>query len=141
MTAGERWTHPRRRTYQMLAESGQPVKAYDLIAAFGEGRAPAKPATVYRSLKFLEGLGLAHRVASLSAFAACAGGGGRHHAEFLICDCCGRVDECDLGAGALAQGASVAAGFDVRQILMEAHGLCGLCAEDRKLMAHDARRS
>lgn len=68
-------------------EAGKPVKAYDLIGAFCPGRALAKPPTVYRSLEFLEGLGLVHRLASLSAFVACAGGFERHQAEFLICDC------------------------------------------------------
>ena len=65
---GERMTPQRRRVLALLLEAGEPVKAYDLIARFGgaEGQA-AKPPTVYRALDFLERLGLAHRIASISA--------------------------------------------------------------------------
>lgn len=38
--AGERLTQPRRRALELLLEAGKPMKAYDLIATFGEdGRA------------------------------------------------------------------------------------------------------
>lgn len=125
--AGERWTPARRRTYQLLIEAGRPMKAYDLIGVFGPGRAPAKPPTVYRSLEFLEGLGLVHRLASLSAFVACAGGSRRHQAEFLICDCCGRVDEAELGALEIAETLAGRADFRLHRVLLEAHGLCAAC--------------
>jgi DNA-binding PadR family transcriptional regulator len=55
--AGQRLTPPRRRVLEMLLKAGQPVKAYDLIAAFGDGGPPAKPPTVYRALDFLSKLG------------------------------------------------------------------------------------
>ena len=45
-----------------LLESGEPVKAYDLIARFGEDGQPAKPPTVYRALDFLIENGLIHRI-------------------------------------------------------------------------------
>ncbi len=125
--AGERWTRPRMRTYELLAEAGRPLKAYDLIARFGPGRAPAKPTTVYRSLAFLEEHGLAHRIASLNAFVACARRPQRHPAEFLICDCCGRVEEADFGAARITRAFAVQRGFRTDRVLLEARGLCPAC--------------
>ena len=43
---GERMTAQRRRVLALLLESGEPVKAYDLIARFGEDGQAAKPPTV-----------------------------------------------------------------------------------------------
>jgi Fur family zinc uptake transcriptional regulator len=127
LRAGERWTEPRRRTYELLAKAGRPVKAYDLIAAFGPARRSAKPPTVYRALDFLESLGLVHRVASLSAFIAGHGATAAHRAEFLICDCCGRADEVDLCADRLVANVAEPHGFQVEGILLEAHGICPAC--------------
>src|SRR5437868_5740062 len=88
----ERMTAPRRRVLELLLAAEAPQKAYDLIAAFGEHGAPAKPPTVYRALDFLERLGFAHRIESLNAYVPCRLEGG-HAAAFLICDCCGAAEE------------------------------------------------
>ena len=64
-----------------------------LIARFGTDGQPAKPPTVYRALEFLERKGLAHRIASISAYVACTSGAVDHTAAFLICDCCGATAE------------------------------------------------
>src|SRR4051794_40353293 len=84
----QKLTAPRRRVLELLLEAGQPVKAYDLMAAF-DAQAPAKPPTVYRALEFLEREGFAHRIESLNAFVACeqpTAEGEVHAAAFLICD-------------------------------------------------------
>src|SRR3989344_7717300 len=77
---GERMTPARLRVLELLLAAGEPVKAYDLIARFGEDGQPAKPPTVYRALEFLERKGLAHRIASISAYVACTEGGPAHAA-------------------------------------------------------------
>jgi len=127
--SGESWTAPRQRTYELLLQAGRPVKAYDLIAAYaGAGRPPPKPPTVYRALDFLVVQGLAHRIESLNAFLACHAD---HHgaaAEFLICDCCGRVEELDLAIGSAAVEAARARGFQPGRIVLEVHGACAACA-------------
>src|SRR3954468_11183205 len=89
----ERLTTPRRRVLELLLESDGPLKAYDLIAAFGETGEPAKPPTVYRALEFLERLGFAHRIESLNAYVPCRLEGAGHKAAFLICECCGAAEE------------------------------------------------
>jgi Fur family zinc uptake transcriptional regulator len=121
----ERLTPPRRRVLELLLQAHGPLKAYDLIAAFGDG-APAKPPTVYRALEFLERLGFAHRIESLNAYVPCRLPDAAHSAAFLICDCCGAAEEFepDFGAQLAAAGAR---GYEVRAVTLEARGLCPAC--------------
>jgi Fur family zinc uptake transcriptional regulator len=128
----QRLTPPRRRVLQLLLEAGQPVKAYDLMAAY-DPAAPAKPPTVYRALEFLEREGFAHRIESLNAFVACgqplAGETQVHAAAFLICDCCGAAREFEARLGDQLGGSAEAAGYQVHAVTIEAHGLCLSCRE------------
>ena len=123
----ERLTAPRRRVLELLLESDSPQKAYDLIAAFGAHGEPAKPPTVYRALEFLERLGFAHRIESLNAYVPCRIQGG-HVAAFLICDCCGEAAEFEPDFTP-QMAAAKAAGYEVRQVTLEARGLCSGCRE------------
>lgn len=121
----ERLTAPRRRVLELLLAADAPLKAYDLIAAFGEQGEPAKPPTVYRALEFLERLGFAHRIESLNAYVPCRIEGG-HLAAFLICDCCGEAAEFQPDLSAPLEAAR-GAGYAVRAITLEARGLCAAC--------------
>ena len=126
--AEQRLTAPRRRVLELLLQSGQPVKAYDLIAAFGEDGAPAKPPTVYRALDFLERQGFAHRIESLNAYVVCRQGPDTHAAAFLICDCCGDTREVEpVGTEQLKKVAD-AQGYRLTVVTVEAHGFCSACA-------------
>ena len=89
VSAGQRMTAPRRRVLELLLMSGRPVKAYDLVAAYYPNGRVATPATIYRALEFLAGLGLVHRLSSSKCYVACTLGMAAHPAAFLICDCCG----------------------------------------------------
>lgn len=120
----ERLTPPRRRVLELLLEAHGPLKAYDLIAAFGENGAPAKPPTVYRALEFLERLGFAHRIESLNAYVPCRLEGAAHRAAFLICDCCGAAEEFEPN---FTVSAAQVAGYAVRSLTLEARGLCPAC--------------
>ena len=126
----QRLTPPRRRVLELLLQSGQPVKAYDLMAAYESG-APAKPPTVYRALDFLEREGFAHRIESLNAFVACRHRFeqelGAHAAAFLICDCCGATREVEPQIGGALAAQAQAAGYQIQALTVEAHGLCGSC--------------
>ena len=121
----ERLTLPRRRVLELLLQSDAPLKAYDLIAAFGAAGESAKPPTVYRALEFLERLGFAHRIESLNAYVPCRLDGQGHSAAFLICDCCGAAEEFepDFPPGLAAQ----AKGYAVATVTLEARGLCPAC--------------
>lgn len=126
--AGERMTAPRRRVLSLLLETGEPVKAYDLIARFGADGQAAKPPTVYRALEFLERQGMAHRIASISAYVACSGDDqSAHAAAFLICDCCGATREVHGPDRGAIDAAAAAAGYEIARTTIEAHGRCQAC--------------
>lgn len=125
---GERMTTSRSRVLALLTAAGEPVKAYDLIARFGEDGQPAKPPTVYRALEFLERKGLAHRIASISAYVACASGDQDHTAAFLICDCCGATEEVSAPVAEGLDRAARASGYVIERTTVEAHGRCPACA-------------
>lgn len=125
---GERMTPARGRVLELLLAAGEPVKAYDLIAAFGADGQPAKPPTVYRALDFLERQGLAHRIASISAYVACSSGPTAHAAAFLICDCCGATAEVAAPIGNELDQAAAASGYHIDRTTIEAHGRCAACA-------------
>ncbi len=129
--AGQKLTPPRLRVLELLLGAGQPVKAYDLIASYGQDGVPAKPPTVYRALDFLGRQGLVHRIESLNAYVACRHSasetGDNHGAAFLICDCCGITREMEP---LLLEGVDLAAAqtdFTIKSVTLEAHGLCGDC--------------
>ncbi|MGQ3040998.1 MAG: Fur family transcriptional regulator [Brevundimonas sp.] len=124
---GERMTVARLRVLELLLAAGEPVKAYDLIARFGEDGQPAKPPTVYRALEFLERKGLVHRIASISAYVACTGGESAHAAAFLICDCCGATEEVAASVVDSLDGAAAKAGYVIERTTIEAHGRCPAC--------------
>ena len=124
---GERMTPARLRVLELLLAAGEPVKAYDLIARFGEDGQPAKPPTVYRALEFLERKGLAHRIASISAYVACTSGSIDHAAAFLICDCCGATAEVSAPVAGDLDRAAKAAGYAIARTTIEAHGRCPAC--------------
>ena len=111
----------------LLLEAGEPVKAYDLIARFGEDGQPAKPPTVYRALEFLERLGFAHRLESLNAYVACRRSDEGHAAAFLICDCCGATEEFEPEVASAVQRAATTRGYAVEAVTLEAHGRCPAC--------------
>lgn len=122
----ERLTAPRRRVLELLLEAHGPLKAYDMIAAFGAHGEAAKPPTVYRALEFLERLGFAHRIESLNAYVACKIDGKGHRAAFLICDCCGTAQEFEPDFDAQL-AAAAKSGYAVRAVTLEARGLCPAC--------------
>jgi Fur family transcriptional regulator, zinc uptake regulator len=126
LSVGEKWTASRARVYELLVRAGAPVKAYDLIPAYAEDRV-AKPPTVYRALEFLEGLGLVHRIPSLTAYTACRGGDPTHAASFLICQCCGFAEEIAPDLYNLVSRASLQNGFSAVSATLEIRGFCERC--------------
>ena len=134
---GQKLTPARRRVLELLMSAGQPVKAYDLISAFGkDADGPAKPPTVYRALEFLERAGLAHRIESLSAYVACSGAADEHAAAFLLCDCCGRTEEIAAPVDTALRDLAAKAGYTIQSVAIEAHGRCSACSETGE--DHDA---
>lgn len=122
---GERFTAPRRQVMAALLEFDGTAKAYDLVESMGD----VKPMTVYRALDFLVAQGLAHRIESLNAYAACAESHCAHKdSQYLICEKCESVEELhnhaidDFIAQSLAK-----TGFKTQSKTIEIHGLCKQC--------------
>ena len=77
-------------------------------------------------------MGLAHRIPSLNAYVACAGGEAVHAASFLICDCCGSAEEFDPGVADLASAMAQARSFQPRTISVEVRGVCARLRRRRR---------
>ena len=125
---GQRLTRIRRKVLQLLLESPEPAKAYDLLANL-DGEGAAKPPTIYRALDFLQAVGLAHKIESLNAYVACGHASHSHSAVFLICDRCGNAEELHAveTSNALRHETGLA-GFQLTHAVIEARGICRNCA-------------
>jgi Fur family zinc uptake transcriptional regulator len=129
---GLRLTAIRSRVLGLIAEAGQPIKAYDLLDRVreGEGAGAAAPPTVYRALDFLLANGFIHKLASINAFVACHHpNAAQHSVPFLICDRCHSATELeDASIVASLDAAARGLGFAPQAQTLEVHGLCARCA-------------
>jgi len=139
---GLRLTPIRARVLGLIADAGQPVKAYDLLdrlradksrvdkSGEGEGAGAAAPPTVYRALDFLLANGFIHKLESVNAFVACHHPNAEQHsAPFLICDGCHKaveLEDADVVARLDVQARTL--GFSPQTQTLEVHGLCADCA-------------
>lgn len=122
---GARLTVTRRKILEMLWQTHQPRKAYDLLSELSQQDASAKPPTVYRALEFLQEMQLVHKVESLNAYIGCNGCDAH---QYLICQTCGEVS--DLGDAKLAKtvrNKAAESGFQVANSIIEIKGQCERC--------------
>jgi len=133
---GANLTELRRHVLGLILDAASPTGAYELLDRLRQTRRGAAPPTVYRTLDFLLGQGLIHRVERLSAFVGCVAGctaqaDGENHthaAQFLICRKCGRVVEMqDQEVSSVLARAAKEAGFSISTATIEAEGLCSTC--------------
>ena len=127
---GLRMTPVRRRTLEILLEGPGALGAYDILSRLAAEGFGSQPPVAYRALDFLVEHGLAHRLRRINAFTACSHPGEDHHAAFLICRACRRVEELhaeDLRATLVADASR--AGFEVERTSLEASGLCPACRQ------------
>ncbi|MGY0503835.1 transcriptional repressor [Luteimonas sp. e5] len=127
-----RLTPIRAHVLRLIAEAGQPVKAYDLLDQVRQGGGPgaAAPPTVYRALDFLLANGFIHKLESVNAFIACHHpNADLHSVPFLICNRCHSAVELEDQAVVDALDARARAlGFVPHAQTLEVHGLCARCA-------------
>ena len=123
---GLRWTAQRQRALELLLDAGRPVKAYDLVPLFKAGAVTAPP-TIYRALEILVELGVAHRIPSLNAYTVCHASDEHHAASFLICDCCGGVEEIVPPTDAILAAIQDQSAFTTTSVTVEARGRCVSC--------------
>ena len=129
---GLRLTPIRAHVLGLIADAGQPLKAYDLLDRVRDGGGPgsAAPPTVYRALDFLLGNGFIHKLESINAFVACHHPSSRPHSvPFLICDSChGATELEDERIVESLDARARALGFTPQAQTLEVHGLCADCA-------------
>jgi len=125
--SGARLTRLRRQVLGLLLEAEGPVTAYELLDRLRAERS-ATPAGVYRSLDFLVGHGLAHRLDSRKAFVACIHPDHPHVSQFLICRRCGTAVEVeDERISSVVGEWSQRLGFEVEAESLEVSGSCATC--------------
>lgn len=129
-TNGLRLTPVRRKVLEILLEEHRAVGAYAILDFLREAGFGSQPPVVYRALDFLVGHGFVHRIERLNAFIACSLPGAAHSPAFMICRHCDAVAEAHSESvdGAL-EAAALAAGFQVELTVIEAEGVCEVCAE------------
>lgn len=128
---GVRLTTQRAEVLRLMAEQNGSISAYDLLDQLRISEPQAKPPTIYRALDFLLEQGFIHRVESNNSYVVC------HHFDepahtsvMLVCDNCAAVSEKHAhGVEKIIAGLADQAGFTLRHSVIEAHGLCGNCAE------------
>jgi Fur family zinc uptake transcriptional regulator len=126
---GLRLTPARGCVLDALLEEHRALTAYELLDRLRQAGLGKAPPIVYRALEFLVANGFVHRIEGLGAYVACAHGGDRHAAAFLVCRACRRVAETVVdGPGALLAAEGAAVGFTVERVTLEAEGLCARCA-------------
>ena len=127
---GYHLTPSRRQVLDIFSDSVAPLGAYAILEEMTRrGGKQIAPPTVYRALDFFLEHGFVHKIESLNAYAPCEHLGHAHHGMLLICETCGRSEEIedDELAREIAS-ASSRAGFQPRQVMIEAKGVCRRCA-------------
>jgi len=128
---GLRLTQIRRRVLELVWDSHEPVKAYNILETLRPEKKGAAPPTVYRALDFLQEEGFVHKIESLNAYVGCGEPGHNNFAQFLICYECGMVAELDDSEiqGLINKKAS-RLGFSGQHQTIEVQGICEECRPD-----------
>lgn len=125
---GERFTDLRRQVFELIWAEHKAVKAYDLLSELSSKRSGVAPATVYRTLDFLQAQGLVHKLESLNAYLGCSHPDKVHQGHFLICESCEEVRELEFTAfNRSIDKVEKAQGFQVNHMTVELFGLCKKC--------------
>ena len=127
-----RWTDPREKVISVLANTSQPIGAYQIIELLSSDTATIKPPSVYRAIAFWAEHGFIHRIESLNAYIICCEHSKHTHFCIFICKNCSAVQEIQLkGISQLIkrslrnmQGTSI-------QSTSEVLGLCSKCQSSR----------
>lgn len=132
-TRGVKLTKLRRRVLELVWNSHEPVKAYDILDKLRDEHSGSAPPTVYRALDFLQAEGMVHKIESLNAYVGCGEPEHSHIGQFLICRDCGAVAEMDDAdvRELLAEKAGLL-GFHIDRELIEIKGLCAACSTEHR---------
>lgn len=125
-----RFTPVRRKVLEILLQEHRALGAYDILDRLRAEGYGSQPPVAYRALDFLVRHGFVHKIEKLNAFVACTHPGAGHSPAFMICRNCNAVAEAETAPGGGALGdAARAAGFVIERAVVEAEGLCPVCAD------------
>lgn len=125
-----RLTPVRRKVLELLLEEHKALGAYAILDLLREAGFGSQPPVAYRALEFLAEHGFVHKIERLNAFVACAHPGETHSPAFMICRLCDAVAEAQSTPARGALGAAArAAGFQIERTVVEAEGVCPICAD------------
>ncbi|MEM7721500.1 MAG: transcriptional repressor [Pseudomonadota bacterium] len=126
---GLRLTPVRRKALEILLQEHRALGAYAMLDLLRDAGFGSQPPVAYRALDFLVENGFAHKVERLNAFVACAHPGQTHSPAFMICRKCDAVAEAQSAPAKGALGAAAkATGFQIERTVVEAEGICPVCA-------------
>ncbi len=127
---GLRLTPVRRKVLELLLQEHRALGAYAILDLLRDSGFGSQPPVAYRALDFLVEHGFAHKIERLNAFVACAHPGANHAPAFMICRLCDAVAEAQAAPSNDALGAAArAAGFQIEKTVVEAEGVCPVCAQ------------
>jgi len=125
---GLRFTKIRRRVLELVWNSHQAIKAYDILELLQQEDASAKPPTAYRALDFLLENGFIHRIESLNAYIGCPNPEHIHDYQLLICNQCGLVNEItEPNLSSDLHEYAKSSEFKLMSQVIELKGLCKKC--------------
>ena len=125
---GIRFTAIRRKVFELIWKSHNPIKAYDILDILQEENAASRPTTVYRSIDFLIENGLIHKINRHSAYVGCSHPLKHNDCYFLICSSCGDITECcDSKIAEIIIGSSSKLNFKTKNVTLEIEGICQVC--------------
>ena len=131
--SGQRFTRLRRRVLELVWQSHEPVKAYDILGELKQDSESSAPPTVYRALDFLQEQGLVHKIESLNAYVGCGDPKESHSCQFFICHDCGTVAELDdADIRNLIKKKAKGLGFKIDDEMVEIRGHCQECLDAGK---------
>jgi Fur family transcriptional regulator, zinc uptake regulator len=113
---------------EVLRKQHKPLSAYHVLDQL-RGTKLRAAVQVYRALEKLSQAGLVHRVESLNAFVVCECAHEKSAPGFMLCTCCGDVEEFDAGK-TMAAVKSKLRQFKVEHPSVELKGLCANCQHD-----------
>lgn len=126
---GLRLTPVRRKVLELLLQEHRALGAYAILDLLRDAGFGSQPPVAYRALDFLVEHGFVHKIERLNAFIACAHPGQTHSPAFMICRLCDTVAEARSAPAKGELGAAArAAGFHIERTVVEAEGVCPVCA-------------
>lgn len=127
--SGHKFTGLRTLIYKKIIKSRKPLKAYDILEDIKESDYSAKPPTVYRTLDFLKGLGLIHKIESDNSYIACNHPNEHSQCFFMTCEKCGDTKEiCADSIKSQIEEKTKNSHFKISNINLEVKGQCAKCA-------------